>query len=98
MDTINGTLTVSYDPRKEIYTLRFGPDSSGNGRGAAHRACEPDGRSCGKVRLNLTDAMQFLQKAGKADPAALLAKTRVDGGTSVLVSITRHQHGALLEA
>jgi hypothetical protein len=98
MDTINGSLTISYDPRKEIYTLRFGPDSSGNGRGSAHSACQPDGRSCGKVRVNLTDAVQFLQKAGKVDPADLLGQTRVDGGTSVQVSITPHQHGALLEA
>jgi hypothetical protein len=98
MDTINGSLVISYDPRKEIYTFRFGPDSLGNGRGSAHSACQPDGRSCGKVRLKLTEAVQFLQKAGKADAADLLAKTRVDGGTLVQVSITRYQHGALLEA
>jgi hypothetical protein len=97
MDTINGSLGISYNPRKEIYTFRFGP-SAGDARGSAHRACQPDGRSCGKVRANLADAVQFLQTAGQSDPAALLAKTRVDGGTSVQVSITRKQHGDLLAA
>jgi hypothetical protein len=98
MDTISGSLTISYDPRKEIYTLRFNPAESGTARGSTHSACLPDGRSCGKVRMNLMEAEHFLQKAGKPDPAELLAKTRVDGGTSVQVSITRHQHGTLLEA
>ncbi len=98
MDTISGSLTISYDPRKEIYTLRFNPAASGDARGSAHSACQSDGRSCGKVRVKLMEAEQFLQKAGKPDPAELLAKTRVDGGTSVQVAITRHQHGTLLEA
>ena len=98
METIPGVLTISYDPRKEIYTLRFGPASVGDATGSAHNACQPDGRSCGKVRVNLTEAVQFLEKAGKPEPAALLARTRVDGGTSVQVNITRHQHGTLLAA
>jgi hypothetical protein len=98
MDTINGSLTISYNSRKEIYTLSFGPASAGDARGSAHSACQPDGRSCGTVRVNLTDAEQFLQKAGKSNPAELLAKTRVEGGTSVPVSITRTQHGDLLAA
>ena len=98
MDNINGSLTISYDPRKEIYTLRFGPSLPTAGHGSAHAACQPDGRSCGKVRVNLMEAEQFLQKAGNSDPAELLAKARVNGGTSAQVSITRHQHGALLEA
>jgi hypothetical protein len=98
MDTINGSVTISYNPKKEIYTFRFGPSSAGEPRGAAHSACQPDGRSCGKVRVNLADAVQFLQTAGKSDPTALLAKTRIEGGTSVQVSITRNQHGDLLAA
>ncbi len=98
MDTINGSVTISYNPKKEIYTFRFGPSLSGDARGSEHRACQPDGRSCGKLRVNLADAVQFLQTAGKSDPAALLAKTRVEGGTSVQVSITRNQHGDLLAA
>jgi hypothetical protein len=98
METISGSLTISYDPRKETYTLRFDAASSGDGHGSAHHACQPDGRSCGRVRVNLTDAVRFLEKAGKSDPIALLARTRVDGGTSVQVNITRHQHGSLLAA
>jgi hypothetical protein len=98
MDTINGALTITYNPRKEIYTLSFGPASSADARSSAHSACLPNGRSCGKVRVNLADAVQFLQTAGKPDPAELLAKTRIAGGTSVQVSITRNQHGALLAA
>ncbi len=98
METISGSLTISYDPRKEVYTLRFDPAPSGHTQGSAHNACQPDGRSCGRVRVNLTDAVRFLQKAGNPDPADLLARTRVDGGTSVRVNITRHQHGSLLEA
>lgn len=98
METIPGMLTISYDPRKEVYTLRFGPAANGDAHGSAHKACLSDGRSCGKVRVNLTEAVQFLEKAGKPEPAALLAKTRVDGGTSVQVSITRNQHGTLLAA
>jgi len=98
MDTINGSVIISYNPRKEIYTFRFGPSSSVNAHGSAHSACQPDGRSCGKVRVNLTDALHFLQTAGKSDATALLAKTRVEGGTSVQVSITRNQHGDLLAA
>jgi len=98
METIFGSLTISYDPRKEIYTLRFGPGSSDDDRASAHSACQPDGRSCGKVRVNLAQAAQFLQQAGTPDPDELLARTRVDGGTSVHVSITQHQHGTLLEA
>jgi hypothetical protein len=98
METISGSLAISYDPRKEVYTLRFDPASSRDAHGSAHKACQPDGRSCGRVRVNLTDAVRFLQKAGNPDPTALLAKTRVDGGTSIQVNITRHQHGSLLEA
>ena len=98
METIPGMLTISYDPRKEVYTLRFGPVTAGDAHGSAHHACQPDGRSCGKVRVNLTEALQFLEKAGKPEPSALLARTRVDGGTSVQVNITRHQHGTLLAA
>ena len=98
MDTINGSVTISYNPKKEIYTFRFGPSSSGDAHGSAHSACQPDGRSCGKVRVNLADAVQFLRTAGKSDPAALLAKTRDEGGTSVQVSITRNQHGDLVAA
>jgi hypothetical protein len=99
MGTITGSVTISYNPKKEIYTFRFGPSSlAGDPRGSAHKACQPDGRSCGKVRVNLADAVQFLQTAGKSDPTALLAKTRIEGGTSVQVSITRNQHGNLLAA
>jgi len=98
METISGSLRISYDPRKETYTLRFDPVTSGDDQRSAHSACQPDGRSCGRVRVNLTNALLFLQKAGQSDPMALLAKTRVDGGTSVPVNITRHQHGSLLAA
>lgn len=99
METITGSLAISYDPRKEVYTLRFGPISSGDTRGSvAHKACQPDGRSCGRVRVNLAEAVQFLEKAGKSNPAELLARTRVDGGASVQVNITRYQHSSLLEA
>jgi hypothetical protein len=98
METISGSLAISYDPRKEVYSLRFDPASSGAANGSAHNACQPDGHSCGRVRVNLTDAVRFLQKAGNSDPADLLAKTRVDGGTSVQVNITRHQHDSLLDA
>lgn len=98
METISGSLAISYDPRKEIYTLRFGPVLSAESTASAHRACLSDGRSCGKVRVNLTEARQFLEKAGKSDASELLARTRVDGGTSVRVNITRHQHGTLVEA
>lgn len=98
METIFGSLMISYDPRKETYTLRFDPVTSGDDQRSAHNACQPDGRSCGRVRVNLTDAVRFLEKAGKSDPTALLAKTRVDGGTSVQVNITRHQHGSLFAA
>ena len=72
METIPGMLTISYDPRKEVYTLRFGPAPAADAHGSAHHACQPDGRSCGKVRVNLTEAVQFLEKAGKPEPAALL--------------------------
>ena len=95
METISGSLTMSYDPRKEIYTLRFGPGLSAESSGPKHGACLPDGRSCGKVRVNLAEALQFLEKAGKSDASELLARTRDDGGTSVRVNITRHQHGTL---
>jgi hypothetical protein len=95
METISGSLAISYDPRKEIYTLRFGPGSSAES--STHKACLSDGRSCGKVRVNLTDALQFLEKAGKSDATELLARTRIDGGTSVRVNITRHQHGTLVQ-
>jgi hypothetical protein len=98
METISGSLRISFDPRKETYTLRFDPVLSGADQGPAHYACQADGRSCGRVRLNLTDAVRFLEKAGKSHSTALLAKARVDGGTSVHVNITRHQHGILLEA
>jgi hypothetical protein len=98
MQTISGSLRISYDPRKELYTLRFDPASPGDSRGSGHNACQPDGRSCGRVRMNLEDAVRFLQKAGKSEPADLLAKTRVDGGTLVPVNITHYQHGSLLEA
>jgi hypothetical protein len=98
METISGSLAISYDPRKEIYTLRFGPALSADTPGSTHRACLSDGRSCGKVRVKLTEALRFLEKAGKSDAAELLARTRVDGGASVRVSITRHQHGTLVEA
>ncbi len=98
METISGALTISYDSRKEIYTLRFDPATPGDAPGPAHTACQPDGRSCGRVRVNLTDAVRFLEKAGKSDPIALLARTRVDGGTSVRLNITRHQHNTLFAA
>jgi len=98
METIPGMLTISYDPRKEVYTFRFGPGPAGDAHASAHHACQPDGRSCGKVRANLTEALQFLEKAGKPAPAELLTKTRVDGGVSVPVNITRQQHGTLLAA
>lgn len=98
METISGFLRISYDPRKETYTLRFEPVTSGDQQKSAHRACQPDGRSCGRVRVNLADALQFLQKAGHSDPNALLAKTRVAGGASAQVNITRYQHGSLLAA
>ena len=97
METISGSLAISYDPRHEVYTLRFNPASSGAGR-STHKACQADGRSCGRLRVSLAEAVQFLQKAGSSDPTALLAKTRLDGGTSVPVSITRYQHGSLLQA
>ena len=97
METISGSLAISYDPRKEIYTLRFGPGLSAETSGSTHRACLSDGRSCGKVRVNLTEARQFLEKAGKSDASELLDRTRVGGGTSVRVNITRHQHGTLVE-
>ncbi|GEM_PF-6591793 len=97
METISGSLAISYDSRNEMYTLRFNPASSGADQ-STHKACQADGRSCGRLRVNLADAVQFLQKAGTSDPIALLAATRVQGGTSVPVSITRHQHGSLLRA
>jgi hypothetical protein len=95
METISGSLAISYDSRNEVYTLRFNPVSSDTDR-STHKACQADGRSCGRLRVSLTEAVQFLQKAGNSNPTALLAKTRVDGGTSVPVSITRYQHGSLL--
>jgi len=98
METITGSLAISYDPRKEIYTLRFGPGLSAESSKSAHKACLSDGRSCGRVRVNLTEAMDFLEKAGKSDASELLARTRDDGGTSVRVNITRHQHGTLVQA
>ena len=98
METISGSLKISYDPKRETYTLRFDPATSGDDQSSAHSACQPDGRSCGRVRVNLTDAVRFLQKAGQSDPMALLAKTRVDGGTSVQLNITPHQHGGLVAA
>jgi hypothetical protein len=98
MQTISGSLTISYNPRKEVYSLRFDPASSSDSRGSAHHACQPDGRSCGKVRMNLADAMRFLQKAGNLKPADLLAKTRVVGGTSVAVKLTPYQHSSLIQA
>jgi hypothetical protein len=97
METISGSIAISYNPGKEIYTLRFDP-ASGDANKSRHNACQPDGRSCGRVRLNLPEALQFLQKAGSADPTALLAKTRVSGGASIKANITRHQHGSLLGA
>jgi hypothetical protein len=96
METISGSIAISYNPGKEIYTLRFDPAAGDANK--RHKACQADGRSCGRVRLNLADALQFLQKAGSVDPAALLAKTRVSGGSSIKASITRHQHGSLFEA
>jgi hypothetical protein len=98
METISGSLAISYDPRNEAYTLRFNPALSSDAGRSTHKACQADGRSCGRVRVTLTGAVQFLQKAGISNPTALLAKTRVDGGTSVPASITRYQHGSLLRA
>jgi hypothetical protein len=96
MDPISGSLTISYDPKKDIYTLRFMPGLSEDPEQSAHKACQPDGRSCGRIRAKFLDAVQFLQKASEQDAIALLAKTRVDGGTSVKVNITRYQHGTLI--
>jgi len=41
---------------------------------------QPDGRSCGKVRMYQADAMPSLQKAGTLKPADLLARTLVVRG------------------
>jgi hypothetical protein len=98
MQTIPGSLTISYDPRNEVYTLRFEPASADDSRRSAHRACQPDGRSCGRIKMKLADALQFLQKAGNSKPGDLLARTRVAGGTSAAVKITPYQHGSLLKA
>jgi len=96
MESILGLLTITYDPRKEFYTLRFGP-ISGTTKSSKHTACLPDGRSCGRFKAKLEDATHFLEKAGIASPVPILAKARVDGGTAVQASITHSQHGALLE-
>jgi hypothetical protein len=90
------TLRTLGTSRNELKCLR--ERGTGDDQESAHNACQPDGRSCGRVRVNLTDAVRFLEKAGKSDPIALLAKTQVDGGTSVQVNITRHQHGSLFVA